>query len=209
MTSQTYQPDDDQMAQENNHAIHSDDLLVPGDDAAVPDDSAVVARDDLAVLESDRAGHDEPVSFVRAPVTPADLEPAFSVVPDLPSPAPDDDVEDTPGMSDSDAGSPSLTPVVAVVASSAAELTVVGSTTPAAGPWSEIQARFVDDPHASIELAAGLVDDRITALATAVRNRQESLRSAWQGPDAGTEEMRLALQHYRAFWHRLEDYPAE
>jgi hypothetical protein len=36
------------------------------------------------------------------------------------------------------------------------------NTASAAGPWNEIQAMFVDDPHASIERAAGLVDDRRT-----------------------------------------------
>jgi hypothetical protein len=45
--------------------------------------------------------------------------------------------------------------------------------------------------------------------AASLRNRQQSLRSGWQGDEAGTEEMRMALQHYRAFWHRLEDYPTE
>ena len=112
-------------------------------------------------------------------------------------------------MDDSNPADQSLSPVLAVVDSSVAESPVIGSNTTAAGSWSEIQARFVDDPRASIELAAALVDDRVTALAASVRNTQQSLRSAWEGEDAGTEEMRLALQHYRAFWHHLEDYPAE
>jgi hypothetical protein len=88
------------------------------------------------------------------------------------------------------------------------ESSLAGNATTVAGPWSEIQAKFVDDPRASIELAAGLVDDWVTALATSVRNRQQSLRSGWQGEDAGTEEMRMTLLHYRAFWHRLSDFPA-
>ena len=112
-------------------------------------------------------------------------------------------------MADGDAGDQSLTPVDAVVARSVAESPVIGDSTTASAPWSEILARFVDDPRASIELAAGLVDDRVTALAASLRNRQQTLRSAWQGDEAGTEEMRLALQHYRAFWHRLEDYNTE
>jgi len=53
------------------------------------------------------------------------------------------------------------------------------------------------------------VDDRVAAIAASVRNRQQSLRSAWQGEDAGTEEMRVTLRHYRTFWHRLEDFPTE
>jgi hypothetical protein len=65
---------------------------------------------------------------------------------------------------------------------------------------------FADDPRASIELAAGLVHDRLEALVTSVKDRQQSRRSAWQGYDSGTEELRMTLQHCRAFWHRLEDF---
>jgi len=209
MTAQIYRPDDDEMAEENSQAVRADDLLVPGEDPVVPGDDAVVPGDDMAVLESDRTGHDEPVSFAFAAVAPADLEPAASAVPGPPGSASDDHGADQPEMSDRDAGERLPTPVATVMASSAAESPHGDCARTAAGPWSEIQARFVDDPRASIELAAGLVDDRVAALAASVRNRQESLRSTWQGQDAGTEEMRLALQHYRAFWHRLEDYPAE
>jgi hypothetical protein len=68
---------------------------------------------------------------------------------------------------------------------------------------------FIDDPRASTELAAGLVDASVEALVVAVRERQKSLLSAWQGDDAGTEELRTTLLQYRAFWNRLEDFPRE
>jgi hypothetical protein len=73
--------------------------------------------------------------------------------------------------------------------------------------WHEIQATFVDDPRASVELAAGLVDNSVEALIASVTERQHSLLSAWQGDDPGTEELRTALQQYRTFWNRLEDFP--
>jgi hypothetical protein len=101
----------------------------------------------------------------------------------------------------------SLTPVVAVVASSVAESPRAGNTITAGGHWSEIQAMFADDPGASIELAAGLVHDRLGALVTSVKDRQQSRRSAWQGEDSGTEDLRMTLRHYRVFWHRPEDFP--
>jgi len=72
------------------------------------------------------------------------------------------------------------------------------------GPWNEIQAMFVDDPRASIEQAAAVVDDRAEALIQSVAQRQRSLKSAWQADDAGTEELRVALQQYRTFWNSLE-----
>jgi len=75
--------------------------------------------------------------------------------------------------------------------------------------WYDIQAMFIDDPRASTELAAGLVDASVEALVVSVKERQKSLLSAWQGDDAGTEELRTTLQQYRAFWNRLEDFPRE
>jgi hypothetical protein len=39
--------------------------------------------------------------------------------------------------------------------------------------------------------------------------QQHSLLSAWQGDDAGSEELRMTLRQYRAFWNRLEDFSRE
>ena len=75
--------------------------------------------------------------------------------------------------------------------------------------WHEIQAMFVDDPRSSVELAAGLVDDSIQALVAFIKEQQDSLLAAWHGEDAGTEELRVALQHYRAFGTRLADFSRE
>ena len=72
--------------------------------------------------------------------------------------------------------------------------------------WHEIQATFVDDPRACVELAAGVVDDSVEALVASVRERQHALLSGWQRGDAGTEELRVALQQYRTFWNHLEDF---
>jgi hypothetical protein len=74
------------------------------------------------------------------------------------------------------------------------------------GRWHEIQAMFVDDPRASVELAAGLVNDSVEAFVTSVKNRQSSLQSAWEGNDADTEQLRTALQQYRIFSRRLDDF---
>ena len=75
--------------------------------------------------------------------------------------------------------------------------------------WHEIQAAFVDDPRACVELAAGVVDDSVEALVASARERQHALLSGWQRGDAGTEELRVALQQYRIFWNRLEDFSGE
>ena len=75
--------------------------------------------------------------------------------------------------------------------------------------WHEIQAMFVDDPRSCAELAAALVDESIQALVAFVKEQQDSLLAAWQGEDAGTEELRTAVQHYRAFGNRLADFSRE
>jgi hypothetical protein len=75
--------------------------------------------------------------------------------------------------------------------------------------WHDIQAMFIDDPRASTEQAAGLVDASVEALVMSVKERQKSLLSAWEGDDTGTEELRTTLQQYRAFWNRLEDFPRD
>jgi hypothetical protein len=73
--------------------------------------------------------------------------------------------------------------------------------------WHQILAMFVDDPRSSAELAAGLVDDSIQALVASLREQQESLLAAWHDEHAGTEELRTAVRHYRAFGNRLADFP--
>jgi hypothetical protein len=75
--------------------------------------------------------------------------------------------------------------------------------------WHDIQAMFIDDPRASTEQAASLVDASVEALVISVKERQKSLLSAWQGDDTETEELRTTLQQYRAFWNRLEGFPRE
>jgi hypothetical protein len=79
------------------------------------------------------------------------------------------------------------------------------TASPAAG-WHEILAMFVDDPQSSVELAAGLVDDDIQSLVASLKTQQDSLLAAWHGEDAGTEELRTAVQQYRAFGNRLTDF---
>jgi hypothetical protein len=108
----------------------------------------------------------------------------------------------------------STTPVDAAAPVGATAASAVG-TTDAAGAanagraatteeWHEILAMFVDDPRAATERAASLVDGRVEALLASVKEQQQSLQSDWQGDGADTEKLRTALQHYRAFWARLD-----
>ena len=69
--------------------------------------------------------------------------------------------------------------------------------------WPAIQALFVDDPKGSVERAAAAADEEVKAFVASLQREQEGLRAAWAN-DASTEDLRTALQQYRAFCGRLE-----
>ncbi len=238
MTAQTYHADDDQLAQQHDQAVPENNLMEPGAYPTEPDtdlagteaplaepdtdlagteaplaepDTDLAGTEALSTdVDADQTGHDDPTSHPADAATPASYESAAASVSDYPGFTADgDDGAEEPGMADSSAGSPSLVSAAFTVPESAAESHPAGNGARTHGPWNEIQAMFVDDPHASIQRAAGLVDDRVEALIQSVRERQRSMQSAWQADDAGTEELRVALQHYRAFWNSLDDLPAQ
>jgi hypothetical protein len=70
--------------------------------------------------------------------------------------------------------------------------------------WSEILVAFVDDPHASVKMAADTVDEAIDEFVNSVRVRQRELASSWQGTETGTEQLRTALRDYRKFWYQVQ-----
>ncbi|AOP48506.1 hypothetical protein [Streptomyces lydicus] len=70
--------------------------------------------------------------------------------------------------------------------------------------WQEIQNRFVDDPRAAVHGADALVAEVMQTLATTFADHKQSLEGQWnRGEQVDTEGLRLALRHYRAFFHRL------
>lgn len=72
------------------------------------------------------------------------------------------------------------------------------------GRWESVQATFVDDPRAAVEHADGLVAEVIRRLAETFSEERENLEGQWAGGgDVSTEDLRVALQRYRAFFRRL------
>jgi hypothetical protein len=70
--------------------------------------------------------------------------------------------------------------------------------------WSDVQARFVDDPQEAVRTADGLVAELMQSLAQAFSGHKGRLESQWQsGGNPDTEELRQALQRYRSFFDRL------
>jgi len=198
-----------------------DHLMVQEDDRVIPEESTfdlagaatsgATAEDHQMVPEDDRKMRQGFNLYPPGVITADDPQPPDPAAPQHPAATDADSATAEPGVVDvSDNGSPS-----AVVAAPDAEpgptraAPVAGDGTSPNARWHEILAMFVDDPRSSIELAASLVDDSAEALMTSVKERQHALLSAWQGDDAGTEEMRIALQQYRTFWNRIEDLSRE
>jgi hypothetical protein len=70
--------------------------------------------------------------------------------------------------------------------------------------WRQVQASFVDDPHASLASAAGVVADAAARLESLLRERQRSLRGSWDGNgQADTENLRQLMLMYRRLLNKL------
>lgn len=70
--------------------------------------------------------------------------------------------------------------------------------------WTEIQAAFVDEPRRAVEQGDSLVADVIKRLASSFADERSKLENQWgRGDDVSTEDLRVALQRYRAFFDRL------
>jgi hypothetical protein len=72
------------------------------------------------------------------------------------------------------------------------------------GRWDEIQAGFVDEPRQAVEQADALVSDLVERITAGFSEARSGLESQWsQGEAASTEDLRIALTRYRAFFNRL------
>jgi hypothetical protein len=70
--------------------------------------------------------------------------------------------------------------------------------------WSDIQTAFVDEPRRAVEDADHLVASLMKKLADGFAKEREGLEHQWdRGDSVSTEDLRIALQRYRAFFDRL------
>jgi hypothetical protein len=70
--------------------------------------------------------------------------------------------------------------------------------------WAGVQAAFVDDPKECVQKADVLVSDLVEQLTTGFAQARSRLEEQWsRGKEASTEDLRLALMHYREFFERL------
>ncbi len=72
------------------------------------------------------------------------------------------------------------------------------------GRWAAVQAVFVDDPKECVQKADVLVSDLVEQLTTGFAGARSRLEEQWaRGEQASTEDLRVALMHYREFFERL------
>lgn len=70
--------------------------------------------------------------------------------------------------------------------------------------WDRIQTGFVDEPRRAVESADALVAQAMKRLAEIFASERAQLEGQWdRGDNVSTEDLRLALQRYRAFFGRL------
>lgn len=70
--------------------------------------------------------------------------------------------------------------------------------------WQDIQADFVDDPRSAVERSDALVAEVMQTLAETFARERTGLEQDWSGGgEPSTENLRIAVQRYRSFFHRL------
>ena len=70
--------------------------------------------------------------------------------------------------------------------------------------WDRIQTAFVDEPRKAVEQADSLVASAMQRLAEVFAQERAKLEGQWsRGDNVSTEDLRVALQRYRSFFHRL------
>jgi hypothetical protein len=72
------------------------------------------------------------------------------------------------------------------------------------GRWEQVQSDFVDEPREAVQKADDLVSDLVEKLASGFAQTRSGLEEQWKkGEEASTEDLRVALTRYRAFFQRL------
>jgi len=70
--------------------------------------------------------------------------------------------------------------------------------------WADIQSAFVDEPRQAVKEADGLVVDLTTRLTEMFAGERAALERQWdRNNDVTTEDLRIALKRYHAFFDRL------
>jgi hypothetical protein len=70
--------------------------------------------------------------------------------------------------------------------------------------WESVQTGFVDEPRRAVEEADQLVQRVMDRLSNGFKSQREHMEREWgDREDVSTEDLRVALRHYRSFFDRL------
>lgn len=69
--------------------------------------------------------------------------------------------------------------------------------------WEVIQAGFIDEPRESVSEADRLVEEVMGRVSDRFEEQRRALEEQWAQGEPSTEDLRLALRRYRAFFERL------
>jgi hypothetical protein len=207
MTSQR-----DEMAGDDVILAKEDEPVVAGHDAAAPEGRDTLAEPDDAgtpaepVIPAGRgtsvpAGRPSDTQAAAAAGEPDMFGAARGVGEPGTVPAPTDPADDLAAGPAAGRGAGPATQQTATAAPAAAG--GVPAAALAEQQWSQIMALFVDDPRGSVERAAAAASEVAAALTASLEREQDHLRASWRD-DPSTEDLRTALQQYRAFCGRLE-----
>jgi hypothetical protein len=70
--------------------------------------------------------------------------------------------------------------------------------------WTTIQSSFVDEPRRAVEEADKLVASAVKQIEDLFAAERANLEKQWsRGDEVSTEDLRVALKHYRDFFDRV------
>ena len=69
--------------------------------------------------------------------------------------------------------------------------------------WAGIQAGFVDEPRVAVQQADELVAAAVKRMEEGIAQQRNALGRQWDGDGASTEDLRVTLRKYRAFFEGL------
>jgi hypothetical protein len=157
----------------------------PANEVAVPvTEEPRIEDESTAVTREPGPGSEDSVALTREP-EPADESTAVTGEPEPVA----DDIEAAPPKPESSTGE------ILFGGDDVADLR---------SRWAGVQAAFVDDPKDCVQKADHLVSDLVEHLTTGFAEARSRLEEQWsRGQQASTEDLRVALMHYREFFDRL------
>jgi len=113
------------------------------------------------------------------------------------------DIEDAATKQEEPARAGGQVPKMAAESQRLAPLFNTGAAQGFRDRWDATQISFVDDPRHAVQQADQLVAEVMKSLAQSFADERSRLEAQMHGEQASTENLRVALQHYRSFFQRL------